>query len=46
MRIITFEPPTLTDVFCPQVGWTVARDGFCYDCGATDHKEPQQGSKQ
>lgn len=30
--------PVLTDVFCPEVGWTVARDGFCYDCGATDHE--------
>lgn len=30
--------PTLADVFCPRVGWTVARDGFCYDCGATDHE--------
>lgn len=37
--IIEFHAPVLTDVFCPQVGWTVARDGFCYDCGATNHEE-------
>lgn len=37
MRIIEFTPPVLTDVFCPQVGWTVARDGFCYDWGSTAH---------
>lgn len=36
--IIKIHVPVLTDVFCPQAGWTVARDGFCYDCGATDHE--------
>ena len=36
--LYVMEPPTLTDVFCPHVGWTVARDGFCFDCGATDHE--------
>lgn len=37
-RIIIQEAPDFTDVFCPEVGWTTARDGFCFDCGATDHK--------
>lgn len=31
-------PPTFVDVFCPEVGWTVTRDGFCFDCGAPDHE--------
>ena len=36
--LYVMEAPTLTDVFCPEVGWTTARDGFCFDCGATDHE--------
>ena len=40
-RVITLHVPTLTEVFCPQVGWTVARDGFCHDCGSTDHETAQ-----
>lgn len=39
MRIIEVYKPEFTDVFCPETGWTTARDGFCYDCGATDHKQ-------
>lgn len=35
--IIVQDAPDFTDVFCPEVGWTTARDGFCFDCGATDH---------
>lgn len=38
-RLHVFTPPILTDVFCPLNGPTVARDGFCFDCGATDHEE-------
>lgn len=36
--IIIQDAPEFADVFCPEVGWTTARDGFCFDCGATDHK--------
>lgn len=39
--IRTFTPPVLADVFCPLNGWTVSRDGFCYNCGATDHETAQ-----
>ena len=39
MRIIEIHEPVLTDVFCPEVGWTVAHDGFCFDCGAVNHEE-------
>ena len=31
------DKPEIQDVFCPEVGWTVSRDGFCCDCGKTDH---------
>ena len=37
-QIYIMEPPVLADVFCPEVGWTVSRDGVCFDCGATDHE--------
>lgn len=36
-QLYIMTPPVLRDVFCPEVGWTVERDGFCFDCGATDH---------
>lgn len=31
--------PEFEDVFCPYVGWTITRDGFCIDCGSTDHEK-------
>ena len=36
--------PVMEDVFCPYVGWTISRDGFCYDCGATDHAVKEEAS--
>lgn len=31
--------PTLADAFCPFTGdWATIIDGFCRNCGATDHK--------
>lgn len=36
-RLIFQEAPVFRDVFCPQVGWTTERDGFCFDCGSTTH---------
>jgi len=36
-KVYIQETPTFTDVFCPQVGWETARDGFCVACGAADH---------
>lgn len=41
MRIIIQHKPDFTDVFCPEVGWTTARDGFCVECGATDHEKSE-----
>lgn len=41
------EAPEFTTVFCPEVGWETARDGFCVACGATDHakENPAVGDK-
>lgn len=36
-QLYIMTAPAIRDVFCPEVGWTVERDGFCFDCGATDH---------
>lgn len=36
--------PVMVDVFCPEVGWTISRDGFCYDCGATAHETAHETS--
>lgn len=32
------DAPEFATVFCPEVGWETARDGFCVACGATDHE--------
>lgn len=31
------EAPTFTTVFCPEVGWETAVDGFCHTCGSITH---------
>lgn len=37
-KVYTQEAPQFNEVFCPEVGWETAVDGFCHACGATDHR--------
>lgn len=36
--VYIMEKPEFTTVWCPEVGYETARDGFCAACGSRSHK--------